>query len=276
MQSSTKIALVANSNPLSTADITVVKKLISLLEQQKITVVTSPKLLTTAMVPPQMKADYLQKFFLDNTVSAIADVSGGDLANGILPYLDYRVLQQYVKPFYGYSDLTTVMNALIAKAQHTPSWCQLKTLIWDETGEQAAHFFTAKSFWQPRWQFIQGHNMQGQVIGGNLRCFLKLAGTPYLPDFSGKILFLESHGGDTYQLLTGWQQLKQLPHFDQLAGVLLGTFTTYEKNHSPQELAELFRATLANPNLPVAQTAKVGHGKTAKGLTLGQVLHLEK
>lgn len=34
--------------------------------------------------------------------------------------------------------------------------------------------------------------MQGIVVGGNIRCLLKLAGTEYWPDMNGKILLLES------------------------------------------------------------------------------------
>ncbi len=34
--------------------------------------------------------------------------------------------------------------------------------------------------------------MDGIVVGGNIRCLLKLAGTPYWPDMREKILLLES------------------------------------------------------------------------------------
>ena len=39
--------------------------------------------------------------------------------------------------------------------------------------------------------------MEGIVVGGNIRCLLKLAGTPYWPDMREKILLLESFGGKT-------------------------------------------------------------------------------
>ena len=41
-------------------------------------------------------------------------------------------------------------------------------------------------------KFLQGSKMQGIVVGGNIRCLLKLAGTEYWPDMNGKILLLES------------------------------------------------------------------------------------
>ncbi len=71
--------------------------------------------------------------------------------------------------------------------------------------------------------------MEGVVAGGNLRCLLKLAGTPYWPDLTGKLLFLEARSGLVPQLSTMLEQLSQLGAFRQAAGILLGTFTQMER-----------------------------------------------
>ena len=67
-------------------------------------------------------------------------------------------------------------------------------------------------------------------MGGNIRCFLKLAGTPYMPDTRGKILFLESNGGDRHRTAAAFSQLRQMGVFDEIAGLLLGTFTALDRD----------------------------------------------
>ena len=42
------------------------------------------------------------------------------------------------------------------------------------------------------WKCIRDGIVEGVLIGGNLNCLNKLAGTKYLPDFEAKILLLES------------------------------------------------------------------------------------
>jgi len=75
------------------------------------------------------------------------------------------------------------------------------------------------------YQFVQKESMQGVVVGGNIRCLLKLAGTEYFPDIQGKILLLEARSGQVPQMVTYLNQLKQMGVFDKVSGILLGTFT---------------------------------------------------
>ena len=63
----------------------------------------------------QERAQMLMDFYQDNHIQAIFDVSGGDLANGVLPYLDYDLIHSHSKLFFGYSDLSVVLNAIYAK-----------------------------------------------------------------------------------------------------------------------------------------------------------------
>ena len=58
------------------------------------------------------RAEDLMKFYADDAIDAIYDISGGDLANGVLKYLDYDAIAKTDKTFWGYSDLTTVINAI--------------------------------------------------------------------------------------------------------------------------------------------------------------------
>ncbi|WP_061840832.1 hypothetical protein [Tetragenococcus halophilus] len=52
-----------------------------------------------------------------------------------------------------------------------------------------------------------------------------------MSDLTNKILFLESQGGGKESLYSMFYQIKGLEDFDKVAGILLGTFTFYQKNY---------------------------------------------
>lgn len=123
--------------------------------------------------------------------------------------------------------------------------------------------------------FLQGEHMEGVVVGGNIRCFTKLAGTKYWPDMNGKILLLESLGGGSGQVATMFAQLEQIGVFDQVAGVLLGTFTNYEKADLKMTVYDLLKMHI-DEDLPVAVTGDIGHGHDSKAIVIGKKTAFEK
>ena len=58
----------------------------------------------------QERAKALMDFYRDDEIKGIFDISGGDMVNGVLPYLNYEVIADSDKTFWGYSDLTTQIN----------------------------------------------------------------------------------------------------------------------------------------------------------------------
>lgn len=222
---------------------------------------------------PQERARALMDFYSDNTVDAIFDISGGDIANEILSYLDYDVIAATDKIFYGYSDLTTVINAIYTITGKTSVLYQLKNLVWDSTGYQEKAFLT-KDMYNFKYEFAQGDFMSGVVVGGNIRCLLKLAGTKYFPDMNGKILFLEALSGGIAQLRTYFAQLFNMGVFDKVNGILLGTFTEYLQNNSKNDLISIVKEYVG-PNMPIAMTCDIGHSNLSKALNIGQVYVFE-
>lgn len=215
------------------------------------------------------RARALMDFYKDDEIQAIFDISGGDIANEILPYLDFDIIGNSGKRFWGYSDLTTIINAIYAKTGCASVLYQVKNLVWDESKRQIADLFS------PKYQFAQKESMEGIVVGGNIRCLLKLAGTPYWPDMDGKILLLESLGGEVPQMVTYLNQLKQIGVFEKINGILLGTFTTMEKNLCKPDIVTLVKE-YAGAEMPIAVTKEIGHGKDSKAIVIGEYASLEK
>lgn len=226
------------------------------------------------------RGDALMEFYKADDIKGIFDISGGDVANGILPYLDYDVIANSSKLFWGYSDLTTVLNAIYKKTGKASVLYQIRNLIYDCKEVQIADFRNTvlqneADLFQWEYEFIQQREMHGVVVGGNIRCFLKLAGTEYMPDLKGKILLLESYSGTVAKMETYLCQLQQLGAFDKVAGILLGTFTEMEAEKCTPGIEELVKRT-AGENMPIAVTKKIGHGTDSKGIVIGRELELIK
>lgn len=220
------------------------------------------------------RAQALMDFYKDDEIKEIFDISGGDIANGILPYLDYEIIAGSEKIFWGYSDLTTVINAIFAKTGKESVLYQIRNLISDYGRQQTADFRNTvienqDDLFRIAYQFVQQKEMHGIVVGGNIRCFLKLAGTEFMPDLKGKILLLESYRGTVAQMETCLCQLEQLGAFDKVAGILLGTFTQMEAEKCQPDMVALVKK-FAGKDLPIAVTKDVGHGTDAKGIWIGR------
>lgn len=225
------------------------------------------------------RAEALMEFYANDEVKAIFDISGGDVANEILEYIDFNFIRNNPKPFFGYSDLTTIINALYSKTGAVSYLYQLQNLIYENKELQINRFtksilYGEKDLYDFEYSFLQGKSMKGVVIGGNIRCLLKLAGTLYLPEFENKILFLESFGGGAALITTFFSQLKQMGAFSKVNGILLGTFTKMEENHFRPTSEEILINILKDTQIPIAKTKEIGHGSDSKCIAIGELISL--
>ncbi|EOR19886.1 LD-carboxypeptidase family protein, partial [Clostridium sartagoforme AAU1] len=227
----------------------------------------------------EIRAKELMNFYKDNTINAIFDLSGGDLCNEILDFLDYEFISTCNKPFFGYSDLSVILNALLTKSNTINYNYQLRNLIREDSENQIINFKNSilegnNDLFKFSYKWLQGKSMMGEVVGGNIRCFLKLAGTKFIPSFNGKILFLEALSGDINKISTFLTQYKQIGAFTNINGILLGSFTELEKDFSEEEVINIILRKINNPDLPIAKTNELGHGANSKCIAIGKTLFL--
>ena len=225
----------------------------------------------------QVRAEELMSFYKNKEIKAIFDISGGDIANEVLDYLDYDVIKRNYKPFFGYSDLTTVLNALGSQMNEVNYLYQILNIIESKkirTSFENTFMKNEQTLLDIKWKFLQGSSVEGEVIGGNIRCFLKLSGTRYFPEVENKVLFIEGLGTSIEGLATHLAQLKQIGVFDKISGLLIGTFTKIEKEISVEELFELVQEYIPS-SLAVAKTQEVGHAKNSKALKIGEKIYIK-
>ncbi|WP_314397244.1 LD-carboxypeptidase [uncultured Gemella sp.] len=274
-----KIALVVCSNGKNIEDKDKLKKLESILVEMGLVSVFTKYIYKDKFgrgAKSEVRAEELMSFYKNKEIKAIFDISGGDIANEVLDYLDYDVIKRNYKPFFGYSDLTTVLNALGSQTNEVNYLYQILNII-ESTGIRDSFEDTfmknEQTLFDVKWKFLQGSRIEGEVIGGNIRCFLKLAGTKYFPEAENKVLFIEGLGTSIEGLVTHLSQLKQIGVFDKISGLLIGTFTKIEKEISVEKLFELVQEYIPS-SLAVAKTQEVGHAKNSKALKVGEEIHI--
>lgn len=223
------------------------------------------------------KARALEKLFLDKDIKMIFDISGGDLANEVLDFLDFNLIKENPKPFFGYSDLTVLLNAIYSQCDITTYNYQLRNLIGKFKEEQMQNFKASfidgkEDIFNLDYKWVNGSHLEGIVVGGNIRCLLKLAGTKYMPNFKDKILFLESFSGNSAKMVTYITQYKNLGVFNQVKGIILGEFTEMERENLKPDIVEILKRVIGEINIPILKTSDLGHGADAKCIPIGKYL----
>ncbi|MCH5251706.1 MAG: LD-carboxypeptidase [Lachnospiraceae bacterium] len=276
-----KIGIVCCSNGLEPEKKQQVEELLITLPELGLTPVLSPYLYARGddvrSASAKERAEVLMGFYRDKEVKAVFDISGGDVAVEILPYLDFDVIADSAITFWGYSDLTTIINAIYAKTGKVSCLYQLRNLVRSRGAEQKERFLDylqgGNNLCTFSYEYLQGEGMQGTLVGGNARCLLKLAGSDFFPDMTGKILFLEGLSGGVGPLVSFFSQLRIQGVFEQVGGILLGTFTEMEKKKLLPSAFEILKEMIPDP-LPVAVTKEIGHGAGSRCLILGSDVHL--
>ncbi len=187
---------------------------------------------------PNEKAQDINEMFKDSNVKAIIASQGGETANALLPFLDYRSIKNNPKIFLGISDITVLLNAINKKTGlvsfhgndvkwgfgREPTDYDKKEFL--ETISNNKREIPQNS----ERKIIRNGKATGKLIGGNLSCILKLAGTEYFPDFKDSILFLEEYKPTTEEVEYRLNQLKQIGVFNLVKGIVIGHIDGMKKS----------------------------------------------
>ena len=109
-----RVGIVGCSNPLAESRREALEGLLRTLRRIGLEPVTGGNLFAPGGLPAA-RAEALMALYRDPSIDAIFDVTGGDLANEVLGHLDWPVIAVSEKPLWGYSDLTCLLNAILAR-----------------------------------------------------------------------------------------------------------------------------------------------------------------
>ena len=223
------------------------------------------------------RADDINLMYADPAVRALFAVQGGWGSARLLPFLDWKVIRDNPKLLIGSSDVTALHLAFAARAGfptiHGPnsaySWQDISwTSFWNLAFEAGAPVFRNPAASDPaaqeRWRTttIRPGKATGRLIGGNLSVLAALAGTPWLPDFEGAILFLEDTGEAEYRIDRMMTQLALAGILGKVAGIAFGQCTRCTSNvpgYSGFTIPQLLQQHLAPLGVPAFSGANIGH-----------------
>ncbi len=246
---------------------------------------------------PSRLAD-LHAAFADPAVAAIMTVIGGYNSNELLPYLDWDLIRANPKIFCGYSDITALQGAMLARAglvtYYGPHWSTFgmarhseQTVAWFAAcllGDDPVQLVPAESWTDDLWFLDQEHrevwpgdgwwplqpgHAQGRVVGGNLCTLNLLQGKSYFPPLADAVLFIE----DDYEsqppaFARELTSLLQLPGAAGLRGLVIGRFQR-DSNMARALLEQIIARQPGLSGLPVLANVDIGHTNPIATIPLG-------
>lgn len=239
----------------------------------------------------QERAQDINGMFADPIVDGIVALGGGYGSSRILPYLNYDLIRHHPKVLMGYSDITALLNAIHAKtglvtfhgpdATSTFTSYTLKDFRKVVCSEESNMFIGAPPEFEGgegrverknRVKRIGSGKVRGRLIGGNLSLMSTLVGTPYAPDYNGKILILEDIGEATYRLDRLFTHLWLAGCLEKLAGIAFGKFINCNTTASwakQQTVAEILVERCQALGIPALLGLMIGHVDDQTTVPLG-------
>ncbi len=254
----------------------------------------------------ESRVEDMMDAFKDKNVKAILTVIGGFNSNQILDYLDYDVIKENPKILCGFSDITALLDAIYAKTgivmyygPHYSSFGMLKGFDYtyeyfkkilmedDEVVVRSSDTWSNDAWFidQENREMIENAGMfvinggeaEGEIVCGNLCTLNLLQGTPYMPDISNKILFLEDDGMADKLFMVEFdrnlQSLMHMPEFKTVKGIVIGRA---EKNSqmTREKWIKLIKGKKELDSIPVIADVDFGHTTPILTIPIGGVSKL--
>ncbi len=236
------------------------------------------------------RAEDLNGFFRDPEVRMIVAVRGGYGTPRLLGELDYDAVRRDPKLVVGYSDITALQLALLARTGLVTVSGPMAGVEFRNTPDP----FTESHFWQlvtgdpAAWEIRNPPGLppmpwragvsEGPLLGGCLSLVVTLMGTPYLPELRGSVLVLEDIHERWHRIDRMLTHLRLAGVLPAVAGLVLGQFTDCGPAEPEQpflDLAALVGELTANGTYPVMGGFAYGHESRKVSLPWGVRVRLD-
>ncbi|CAM5222542.1 tRNA-specific adenosine deaminase [Castellaniella defragrans] len=203
---------------------------------------------------------------------------GGYGLSRLLPLIDWRAVADSGKRFIGQSDFTAFNLALLARTGASSlvgptaladfGGRNVDDLTQDLFLEMLSGELEILSFESPQSDPVDA---RGILWGGNLAMVASLAGTPYLPDIRGGILFIEDVGEHPYRVERMLAQLWQAGVLEKQRAIVLGQFTNYRlaSHDNGYDMPSVIQWLRKIVRVPVVTGLPFGHVKVKATLPVG-------
>lgn len=226
----------------------------------------------------QERLDDLHQMIEDDEIKAIFCLRGGYGAARIADKIDYKLLEEHPKIFWGFSDVTYFHNAFQQYSNlvtfHGPMFSGGNGKPMDELSK--------KMFYQLFQPFeihydesisslttiIEGVS-RGELIGGNMHRLVSTMGTKFEFDTKDKIVLFEDIGEPLQKIDGMLNQLRIARKLEVAKGFVIGSFTKLEEEETEKEVWEIFEEYLKPYGVPVVAGFRIGHCEPNIAIPLG-------
>ncbi|MDQ3656730.1 MAG: LD-carboxypeptidase [Chloroflexota bacterium] len=249
----------------------------------------------------------LRAMFADPEIRMILATIGGDHSCHLLPLIDWQLIRDNPKIFMGFSDIT-VLNVAIwsqtglvtfngpglltdwAEFPEMPAFSRENAIRAIRTAEPMGElapsgwwteefldWSTGEDALRPRrqepstgWRWLRAGSAQAPLIGGCLKSMQHLRGTPYWPDLTGAILFLEtSEEKPSPEDIDGiLMDYENMGVFEQIAGLIVARPYGYSDAEKVR-LHDIIVERTATFGFPVLADTDTGHTTPLQTLPIG-------
>ncbi len=228
----------------------------------------------------EFRAKELNDFFADKNIKGIFCMKGGWGCARVLDKLKYDVITANPKVLIGFSDITTLLVAIFAKTGLVTFHGPVGNSGWND--------FTSNNFKSVVMNgesvlFPQGTGDEdkivtltpgtatGLLVGGNLTVIAGIIGSGYLPDWKGKILFLEEAKEEPYSIDRMLTQLKLAGVLNAIGGFVFGKCVKCDAEEPLKafKFMEVIEQHIKPLGIPAYYGAMTGHIENKWTLPLG-------
>ncbi len=227
------------------------------------------------------RLDDLHDMFADPTIKGVFCARGGYGSARFADKIDYQLMQENPKIFWGFSDITFLHTAMGVYSNlvtfHGP-------MLATNVGKESFDELSAKMFQQlfepmelhyteaiGPLETVTGGVAQGELVGGNLSLLVSGIGTKFEVDTKGKLLLIEDIGEEPYRVDGLLNQLRMAGKLADVAGIIVGDFADAapKKGQVSLTLDEVFDHYFSSLGKPVVKGFKIGHCEPHFAIPLG-------
>lgn len=231
------VGVIAPSSKIDKDDLEVINNSVLLMESTGLKVKFGKNAFKNTLgygATPQEKAEDINEMFKDKEVKMIFCVSGGFNSNSVFEYLDYDAIKANPKPLIGFSDSTSIENAIYAKTgvitfngatfKALTSWAT--PYAYEEVVKRFMHGDMQLGQDDDEYITVKEGIAEGILVGGNLSLTNEMVCGEYSIDFQDKILFIEEFCLETPPELASnyFYHMKQNGVFDKIKGIWVGNY----------------------------------------------------
>ncbi len=214
----------------------------------------------------------------DPDIELVIALRGGYGLSRLLPDIDFGLLASSGKRWVGHSDFTALQLGLLAT---TGAGSFAGPMICDDFSRADTSEFTHQHFWDclrsdsHRIDVEAPGNpalrVQGKLWGGNLAMLCHLAGTRWMPQVDGGILFVEDINEHPYRVERMLLQLHHAGVLGRQLALVLGDFSGYKLSDydNGYDFAAMLDYLRGRLGLPVLQGLPFGHVRDKVTLAVG-------